>query len=85
MPNFASRHHRRIPPEETDRDEKRLYQQHDPRVQDSHIDHLTGRPDAQRQRRAQESGNARSHIDRDQRRDQATEISGRESPADVDV
>ena len=75
----------RIPSEEVIRDEKRLYQQHDARVEDTGIHDLARRPDVEGFGYNEESGRIQAYIRRNQRRDEAIELLGRESATDVFV
>ena len=75
----------RIPSEEVIRDEKRFYQQHDARVEDTGIHDLARRPDVEGFGYNEESGRIQAYIRRNQRRDEAIELLGRESATDVFV
>ena len=75
----------RIPSEEVIRDEKRLYQQHDARVEDPGIHDLARRSDVEGFGYNEESGRIQAYIRRNQRRDEAIELLGRESATDVFV
>ena len=75
----------RIPSEEVIRDEKRLYQQHDARVEDTGIHDLARRPNVEGFGYNEESGRIQAYIRRNQRRDEAIELLGRESATDVFV
>ena len=75
----------RIPSEEVIRDEKRLYQQHDARVEDTGIHDLARRSDVEGFGYNEESGRIQAYIRRNQRRDEAIELLGRESATDVFV
>ena len=60
-------HHHGVQAEKAHRDEVGLHQQHDPRAEDPHIDHLTGGADAQRRLGAQVARNAGKHVARHRR------------------
>ena len=75
----------RIPSEDVILHEKRLYQQHDARVEDTGIHDLARRPDVEGFGYNEESGRIQAYIRRNQRRDEAIELLGRESATDVFV